>query len=275
MATHTANHELNLLTWFLHLTAQSLKTIAQFLDSTGLINNLKASNLMTPPTVPAPPAPPALSIKDSSWRYAVGRIFCIGRNYRAHSLEMGGKPDSEAPFFFMKPASAAVCSPTLLDIPSGQGEVHHEIELAVALADRVDLDEPSSAIFAYGVGLDLTLRQKQQQAKQQGRPWEASKAFDGSAPLAELTLASQWQPSADKSISLDLDGQRRQTGQLGDMIWSIDQLILTINQSIRLQAGDIILTGTPSGVGKLLAGEHLFGQIEGLTQLNCQVIQQN
>jgi fumarylpyruvate hydrolase len=199
-------------------------------------------------------AVPTIAMAESDARFPVRRIFCVGQNYAEHAREMGGDPDRAPPFFFTKPADAVVPSGSRLVFPTRTEELHHEVELVVALGEEL-------VIFGCAVGLDLTRRDLQAVAKKAGRPWDMAKGFDRSAPIGPLTLGP---PPADAAITLSIDGGIRQRGRLSDMIWSVDEIIAELGTYVELRPGDLIFTGTPAGVGPIRRGETVRGTIEGL-----------
>jgi fumarylpyruvate hydrolase len=198
--------------------------------------------------------PPSIAILSEAQRFPVRRIFCVGRNYAEHAREMGHDPDREPPFFFTKPADAVVPSGTW-PFPTRTEDLHHEVELVVALGE-------DARVFGSAVGLDLTRRDLQAQAKKLGRPWDMAKGFDRSAPIGPLVRGAP--PPADAAIALRIDGDLRQQGRLGDMIWSVDEIIAELAGYVALKAGDLIFTGTPAGVGPIRRGEVVLGEIAGL-----------
>jgi fumarylpyruvate hydrolase len=205
---------------------------------------------------------PTIAVAESSARFPVRRIFCVGRNYAEHAREMGADPEREPPFFFGKPADAVVDSGRLR-FPSKTAELHHEVELVVALgAGGVDVPpkDAASLIFGFAVGLDLTRRDLQAAAKKAGRPWDMSKGFDQSAPVGPLRRGL---PPAAGAITLTIDGKVRQSGHLEDMIWSVADIIGFLSTYVAVAAGDLIFTGTPAGVGPILRGERVQGQVAG------------
>ncbi len=221
----------------------------------------------------APPPPAALAVEGEAASFPVGRIFCIGRNYADHAREMGHDPDREPPFFFMKPVSA-LATDGVFRLPPGAQEVHHEVELAVALKSGGFGIAPERAldhVYGYGVGLDMTRRDLQAAAKKLGRPWEAAKGFDGSAPCGALAPASRIGHPAKGGISLSVGGEIRQQGDLSDMVWGVADLIAAISRSMALLPGDLILTGTPAGVGAVLPGDLLEARVEGVGRLSVEV----
>lgn len=212
-----------------------------------------------------PPAPQSsIPIHGSNLLFPVRRIFCVGRNYNDHVKEMGGVVGRDPPFFFTKPADAVV-SDGKFPYPSRSSDVHHEIELVVALG-------PDTGIFAYAVGIDMTRRDLQAEAKKLARPWDTAKAFDHSAPVSPLVLISATGELKKAAITLDVNGQRRQTGNIAEMIWSVPEIIAELGSYFELKPGDIIFTGTPAGVGPVQRGDILHGAIEGIGTLDVSVM---
>jgi fumarylpyruvate hydrolase len=215
------------------------------------------------PTVPQLSVP-TIAISGSEQRFPVRRIYCVGRNYAEHAREMGHDPRQELPFFFGKPADAVVDAGQVLPYPPRTAELHHEVELVVALHQRgvnVRAADAASMIFGHAVGIDLTRRDLQAEAKKSGRPWDMAKGFDNSAPIGALTLGI---PPASGEISLRIDDEVRQRGDLKDMIWSVAEIIATLSTYVELAPGDLIFTGTPAGVGPIKRGESLRGMIAGI-----------
>ncbi|WP_043744625.1 fumarylacetoacetate hydrolase family protein [Paramagnetospirillum magneticum] len=215
---------------------------------------------------------PAVAVKGEAALYPVRRVFCVGRNYAGHAREMGGDPNREAPFYFTKPADALVPGGGDIPYPPGTANLHHEIELVVALSRSVykcTPDEASTAIFGYAVGLDMTRRDLQFAARDKGRPWCLGKAFEFSAPISPLVRADA--PKLAGSITLEVNGQIRQSGDLNEMIWSVPEVIAHLSQYYHLGAGDLIFTGTPEGVGPVVAGDVLRGAIEGVGELEVHI----
>jgi fumarylpyruvate hydrolase len=206
---------------------------------------------------------PTISIAGSNLRFPVRRIYCVGLNYADHAREMGNDPKRHPPFFFSKPADAVVASGTRLPYPPKTADLHHEVELVVALrqgGSNIPATDAPSLIFGYAVGIDLTRRDLQAEAKRAGRPWEMGKGFDHSAPIGALAAGI---PPAAGSISLTVDGKVRQAGDLKDMIWSVADIIASLSTFIEVAPGDLIFTGTPSGVGPIQRGETVRGIITG------------
>lgn len=207
---------------------------------------------------------PTIAIAGSSARFPVRRIYCVGQNYADHAREMGNDPDRQPPFFFSKPADAVVASGTELPFPPLTQDLHHEVELVLALGAggrNIAVADAEALVFGHAVGIDLTRRDLQAAAKKAGRPWDMAKGFDHSAPIGPLTLGA---PPASAPITLSLDGEQRQSGDLADMIWSVAEIIATLSTYVELAAGDLIFTGTPAGVGPVLPGQQLRGNIAGL-----------
>jgi fumarylpyruvate hydrolase len=216
-----------------------------------------------------PPAQAAVDIVGHSERFPVHRIYCVGRNYAAHAREMGKDPAREPPFFFAKPADAVVANGSLLAFPSRTTDLHHEIELVVAIGKggvNIDPTRGLEHVFGYAVGLDLTRRDLQAEAKDKGRPWDTAKGFDRSAPLTAITPRGDARLDNGK-IWLKVNGALRQQGMLADMIWSVPEIIAELSTLFELAPGDLIFTGTPAGVGAIQAGDRLEGGVDGLETL--------
>ncbi len=221
------------------------------------------------------PAPQiSLPIRGSDERFPVRRIYCIGRNYAAHVIEMGGDPDREEPFFFQKNAQNADTSGEF-PYPAQSNDVHYEMEMVVALKSggaNIPVDEALSHVFGYGLGLDMTRRDLQAAAKETRRPWEPGKAFERSAPMSELTVASGTGSPDSGKISLRVNGEVRQDGDLSHMIWKVPEMIAYLSRFYDIAAGDLIMSGTPSGVGPVQKGDVLEGSIDGLGTLIVKVV---
>jgi len=209
------------------------------------------------------PAPPvSLPIAESEQRFPVHRVYCVGRNYAEHVKEMGGEVGRDPPFFFAKPPDALVTDGRF-PYPGSSSDVHHEVELVVALG-------PEARIFGHAVGLDMTRRDLQAAAKKLGRPWEVAKGFDHSAPIGAIVPAAA--ALSARAITLDVNGERRQSGDVSEMIWSVPEIIAELGKLFTLQAGDLIFTGTPSGVGPVARGDRLDAEIAGLGHLRVAVV---
>ncbi|MCU1775855.1 MULTISPECIES: fumarylacetoacetate hydrolase family protein [unclassified Pseudomonas] len=218
-----------------------------------------------------PEPTPSLAIHGSAARFPLRRVFCVGRNYSEHAREMGHDPDREPPFFFMKPADAVVPAEGVIAYPPLTADLHHEVELVVAIAKggvNISPEDALSHVWGYGVGIDLTRRDLQAQAKKLARPWEWAKAFDESAPSTALQpVSAVGHPSTGK-IWLKVNGEQRQVGDLADLIWSVSEVISYASQSVALKAGDLIFTGTPAGVGALQPGDVVTAGIDGVGELS-------
>ena len=203
--------------------------------------------------------------------FPVRRIYCVGRNYAAHAREMGHDPDREPPFFFMKPADALTEDGSTLPYPPATAELHHEVELVVALAKggtNIPEDKALECVFGYTVGLDMTRRDLQGEAKKKGRPWDTGKGFDHSAPIGALRVASSIGHPVNARISLSVNGVNRQDGNINQMIWNVPETISYLSGLFELQPGDLIFTGTPDGVAAVGPGDELECAIEGIATLN-------
>ena len=220
-----------------------------------------------PPPVVALPAPPGNP-------FPVRRIFCVGQNYKDHAKEMGGNPEKDAPFFFMKPAGAILQNGKTMPYPLGTADLQHEVELVVALSgggQNIPPEEANDKIFGYAVGLDMTKRDVQSQFRRKGGPWEMAKAFDFSAPCSAIALKSRTGTVAKGKIECKVNGQLRQSGDLGDMIWGVPQIIRYLSQQVTILPGDIVFTGTPAGVGPVAKGDKIEARIEGLEPLVIEI----
>jgi len=227
---------------------------------------------------PAPEAP-AIPVAGSSALFPVRRVYCVGRNYAAHAREMGGDPDREPPFFFMKPADAlqAVPADALAEhaYPQMTDNYHFEIELVAALSRGgrdVAVEEALELVFGYAVGLDMTRRDLQDEAKALRRPWALAKGADFSGPVGPLHPASQVGHPASGEIVLEVDGAVRQKGDLADMIWSVAEQVSYLSRYNELFAGDVIFTGTPDGVGAVSRGQTMRARIAGLGGIALTVV---
>ncbi|MCA1857387.1 fumarylacetoacetate hydrolase family protein [Massilia oculi] len=220
------------------------------------------------------PALPSLAVAGSADRFPLRRVFCVGRNYGAHAREMGSDPAREPPFFFTKPADAVVPASGRLPYPPATRELHHEVELIVALgAGGADIapQEAVALVWGYGVGLDLTRRDLQAIAKDAGRPWDMAKGFDASAPCSPLVPAAQAGHARDARIWLEVNGTLRQEGRLDEMIWTVPEIVAHLSRLVALAPGDLIFTGTPAGVAALVPGDRVRGGVEGLAQFALEI----
>jgi len=213
---------------------------------------------------------PSLPVAGSDMRFPVGRIFCVGRNYAEHAREMGHDPDREPPFFFMKAPSSIVQNGSTLDYPVGTKDVHHEIEMVVAIGKGgkdIPAEKALDHVWGYGVGLDMTRRDIQGEAKKMGRPWEMGKSFDQSAPCSALRPVSEIGHPAKGAIRVKVNGEVKQHGDLSQQIWSVPEQIAYLSGLVTLQPGDLIFSGTPSGVGPVNKGDKLEGHVQGVGDL--------
>ncbi|UFN47032.1 fumarylacetoacetate hydrolase family protein [Roseomonas sp. OT10] len=213
----------------------------------------------------AAPVQAAVPVKGGG-AFPVRRIFCVGRNYAEHAREMGHDPDREPPFYFTKPADAVVTGGADTPYPTETADLHHELELIVAIGTGgrdIPKAEALKHVWGYGVGLDLTRRDMQTVAKKMGRPWDMAKGFDASAPMGELVPAAGIDPGKGK-IELVVNGKVRQSSDLSKMIWSVPEIIANLSHLVALAPGDLIMTGTPEGVAAVVKGDVLEGTVEGV-----------
>ncbi|HEX6979475.1 MAG TPA: fumarylacetoacetate hydrolase family protein [Alphaproteobacteria bacterium] len=221
------------------------------------------------------PAIPTLEVEGTSARFPIHRIYCVGRNYAEHAREMGHDPTREPPFFFMKPADAVVTNDGDFPYPSQTKDVHHEIELVVALAKggtNIDASKALDHVYGYAVGLDMTRRDLQGEAKKLGRPWDTGKGFEYSAPCSRLRRVADIGHPTKGRIWLEVNGTVKQQGDLGDLIWKIPEMIAILSTLFTLQPGDLIFTGTPAGVGPVQRGDVMTGGVEGVGTIRTRVI---
>jgi fumarylpyruvate hydrolase len=212
----------------------------------------------------------SLPIAGSAQSFPVRRIYCIGRNYADHAREMGHDPDREPPFFFTKPADAVVANGATIDYPMATSDLHHEIELVVAIGKGGKAITPDKAldhVYGYGVGIDLTRRDLQAIAKKAGRPWDMAKGFDQSAPMTALHPVSETGHPAQGRIWLAVDGDIRQDSDLSKQIWNVADALSYLSSLVTLEPGDLIMTGTPEGVGALAPGARVTGGIDGVDEI--------
>lgn len=223
-----------------------------------------------------PPPRPAVPVEGEAGLFPVRRVYCVGRNYAAHAREMGKDPDREPPFFFMKPADAlVVCTPSgSIPYPPDTNDLHHEVELVVAIGTGgVDIaaERALDHVFGYAVGIDLTRRDRQGEAKDAGRPWEWGKAFDRSAPVGPIRRAGTLGHPSRGAVTLTVDGARRQAGDLSELIWSVPEIIATLSRSMALKPGDLIFTGTPAGVAAVKPGQTMRAEVEGVGAIEVRI----
>jgi len=213
---------------------------------------------------------PTVAVEGGALRFPVRRIFCVGRNYAEHVLEMGGAAGREPPVFFTKPADAVVEDGALVPYPPRTSNLHHEVELVVALAAggrEIRTDAAPALVFGYSVGVDLTRRDVQAAAKERGDPWDAAKGFDHSAPVAAIVPAEGRPHPANGRIWLEVNGRLRQRGDIADMVWRIPEIIAELSTWFALAPGDLIFTGTPAGVGPLVPGDRVTAGVDGIATI--------
>lgn len=217
---------------------------------------------------------PSLPVLGQDARFPVRRVFCVGRNYAAHAAEMGTEVDREAPFYFTKSALAVTQSGATVPYAPATADLHHEMEFVVALSApgfRVDPGQAMDLVWGYGCGLDMTRRDLQSAAKAKGRPWSLAKDFEHSAVIGPLTPRAAFQDIGGQRIFLSVNGQIRQDAVLSDMVWSVPELIADLSRFYHLAPGDLIMTGTPAGVGAVAPGDVIRGGIDGLDPVELTI----
>jgi fumarylpyruvate hydrolase len=222
----------------------------------------------------APQPQPSLPIRGSDKLFPVHRIYCVGRNYAEHAIEMGHDPNREVPFFFQKNPGTLVPSGGTFPYPDASKDVHHELEMVVALKSGgkdIATGQALSHVFGYAVGLDMTRRDLQGEAKKQGRPWEVGKAFESAAPCSEIAPATAIGHPAQGAVWLKVNGEPRQKGDLNQLIWKVPEMISYLSGLFELRAGDLIFSGTPAGVGPVKRGDVLHGGVDGVGELKVTV----
>lgn len=228
----------------------------------------------SPAYVFTPPACTTIPVLGQAELFPVRRVYCVGRNYAEHAREMGGDASREPPFFFSKPADAVRVSPAEVPYPSQTSDLHHEVELVIALrsgGSNIAANAALAHVFGYGVGIDLTRRDMQAAAKKAGRPWDMAKGFDASAPISSLRRADRTSLISNQAITLTVNGELRQSGLLGDMLWSVPEVIAELSRLVELKAGDLIYSGTPAGVGPVRPGDALHARIEDVGTLDVRI----
>lgn len=226
------------------------------------------SYVITPPTMVA------LPVKGEDAAFPVHRIYCVGRNYAAHTVEMGGDPDRDPPFFFQKNPDNIVLDGRFPYPPKSE-DVHHEIEVVVALksgGDNIPVEQALDHVYGYALALDMTRRDLQGEQKKLGRPWEIGKAFEASCPCSPLVKAEEIGHPEHGAIWLDVNGKRRQEGDIDHMIWKVPEMISYLSELFTLAPGDLILSGTPSGVAAISKGDHMHGHADGIGDLEVLVV---
>jgi fumarylpyruvate hydrolase len=224
--------------------------------------------------IPIPPVP-SLAIRGDDRRFPVHRIYCVGRNYAAHAVEMGHDPDREPPFFFQKNPDNLLPDGGDFPYPDKTEDLHYELELVVALVSGgrdIPVQSALECVFGYGVGLDMTRRDLQGQAKKMGRPWDVGKAFDHSAPCSTIVPAHSIGHPDSGAVWLKVNGEDRQNGDLDQMIWKVPEIIAVLSGLFTLSPGDLVYTGTPAGVGATVRGDTLHGGVAGVAELEISVV---
>lgn len=207
--------------------------------------------------------------------FPVRRVFCVGRNYTEHVAEMGGRVERDTPVFFTKPADAVRCEPDNIEFPLGTDNLHHEVEWVVALyrgGTNLPPEAAGKLVGASAVGIDLTRRDLQAVAKKSGAPWDSAKAFDDSAPLSALAPGTLQSVAPDSTMWLKVNGHERQRTRVDQLIWSVPELLSQLSSLFALKPGDLVFTGTPAGVGQLVAGDQVEAVIDGIARLTFEII---
>ncbi len=221
----------------------------------------------------APPSP-TVPVKGTDLQFPVNRIFCVGRNYEAHAKEMGMAVDREAPFYFIKSASSIVASGATAPYAPGTSNLHHEMELVVAIGQAafcVTEEAAPEAIYGYACGLDMTRRDLQFKARDKGRPWDLGKNFENSAVISEIVRVSESGLIQSGEISLSVNKELRQSGNISDLIWNVPELIADLSKYYHLQPGDLLYTGTPAGVGPVEPGDVITGSIDQVGEIEFTI----
>ncbi|MDF2620335.1 MAG: fumarylacetoacetate hydrolase [Xanthobacteraceae bacterium] len=221
-----------------------------------------------------PPGIATLPVEGSDKLFPIHRIYCVGRNYAEHAIEMGHDPNKEPPFFFQKNPDNVITNGTF-PYPDKSSDVHYEVEMLVALGKggrNIPVEQALDHVWGYGIGLDMTRRDLQGEAKKLGRPWEVGKAFEDSAPCSALVPASKIGHPNQGKVWLKVNGALRQQGDLNQMIWKVPEMIAYLSGLFELQPGDVIMSGTPAGVGAIVRGDHMEGAVEGVATLDVKVV---
>lgn len=216
-----------------------------------------------------------VAIENESRTFPARRVYCVGRNYADHAREMGHDPDREPPFFFTKHPDSLLPSGSKWPYPPGSQDVHHEVELVVAIhkgGKNIEISDALNHVYGYAVGLDMTRRDLQTHAKKNGHPWATAKAFDHAAPISAIVPAAQIGHPAQGKIHLEVNGLTKQSGDLADMIWSVPEVISYLSNLFELKSGDLIFTGTPAGVSAVQVGDKIKGSIEHVGLLEISVV---
>lgn len=220
------------------------------------------------------PAQPAVKVAGEDRTYPVSRIFCVGRNYAEHAKEMGVEVDREAPFYFLKPATAIVETGATIPYPPGTKNYHYEMELVFAIGKpgfKIDKADALGHVYGYACGLDMTRRDLQLAAREKGRPWDLGKAFEQSAVVSTMVKADAFGKRDGKAIALTVNGQTKQSAKLDDLVWTIEELVAHLSGYYHLQPGDLVFTGTPAGVGPVVAGDRIDGTIDCLEPVQLTI----
>ena len=223
--------------------------------------------------IPAP-AVPSLPVVGAPRRFPVRRVYCVGRNYAAHAIEMGHDPDREDPFFFQKNPDGLLPGGGRFPYPTATGDVHHEVELVVALASggtHIAVEDALTHVYGYAVGIDMTRRDLQAVAKKAGRPWEVAKAFEHAAPCSAVSPAADVGHPVRGAVTLEVNGEMRQSGDLAQLIWKVPEIISCLSGLFTLAGGDLVFTGTPAGVGPVVRGDRLRGRVAGVGEIEVEV----
>lgn len=222
-----------------------------------------------------PPSIPTLPVEGTQARFPVHRIYCVGRNYAEHAREMGHDPTREPPFFFLKPADAIVTDGADFPYPPLSNDVHHEMELVVAIGKggaNIPVEKALEHVYGYAVGLDMTRRDLQGEAKKLGRPWDTGKGFDASAPCSQVVPAAKTGHPSKGAIWLKVNGETRQSSDLSQLIWNVPETIAYLSTLFTLAPGDLIFSGTPAGVAAVKRGDVLEGHVEGVATIKLRVM---
>ena len=226
--------------------------------------------LETTPMAPTAPQPVALPVVGTGTLFGVRRVYCVGRNYVDHIREMKEADERDPPFFFQKPADSIVREGAIVPYPPFTEDFQHEVELVVAIGrdgSDIPVDAALDHIFGYAIGIDMTRRDRQREAREHRLPWEIGKSFDHSAPCGPIHQARSVGHIANGKISLAVNGKERQRGDIAQMIWNVPEIVANLSQQYELVPGDLILTGTPAGVGPLVPGDRMVAAIEGLGEI--------
>ena len=227
-----------------------------------------------PNYVIAPPPVAAVPVQGSDSLFPIRRIFCVGRNYAEHAIEMGSDPTREPPFYFAKPADSVVINGADMPYPTKTKDLHHEMELVVAIGtggSNIAVADALKHVWGYCAGLDMTRRDLQGEAKKTGRPWDMGKGFDHSAPMGAIMPAGSFDPSKGK-IELKVNGKQRQVSDLAKLIWSVPEVIANLSELVELAPGDLIMTGTPENVAAVVKGDLLEGYVEGVGTVVTRIV---